>query len=149
RSGTNTPAGRPIEVTVEAADGEAIAKLTPALGAFGTFSADVKVPETGRLGTYAINATVQGSPREYADATGDFEVAEYRPAEFKVSVQSDKPAYIRGDKASYTARGDYLFGAPMSNVDARISVTRSETTFSPPGFEGFATDDTAFFAAES
>src|SRR5262249_53326587 len=68
---------------------------------------------------------------------------------FKVSVESDKPSYIRGDKASYTARGDYLFGAPMANVDARVSVTRSETTFTPPGFEGFATDDDAFLAAES
>ena len=36
-----------------------------------------------------IQADVDGSPRDYPDLTGEFEVAEYRPAEFAVSVASD------------------------------------------------------------
>ncbi|MCC6557811.1 MAG: hypothetical protein IT372_33100, partial [Polyangiaceae bacterium] len=119
----------------------------PALSAFGTFSADVKIPETGRLGTYGVSATVQGSPRGWADASASVEVAEYRPAEFKVAVESDRPAYVRGDRASWIARGDYLFGAPMSGAGARISVTRAETSFTPPGLEGFVVEERAYFEA--
>ncbi|HVY45881.1 MAG TPA: MG2 domain-containing protein [Minicystis sp.] len=139
--GTTTPAGRLVNVSVEGPDGDAIAKPEVTLSRFGTIAFDVKVPETGRLGTYSLHATVDGSPREYPDVSGDFEVAEYRPAEFKVSVESNRPAYVRGDAASWTARGDFLFGAPMASADARITVTRSETWFSPPGVEGWAVDD--------
>lgn len=144
RSGTSTPAGRTVDLDVESSDGQPVTKLTIALSAFGTLSADVKIPDTGRLGSYTVHARVQGSPRGYPDVGSDFEVAEYRAAEFKASVQSDHPSYIRGDQASWTARGDYLFGAPMNGADARLEVTRSETYFSPPGLDGFTTDDGAY-----
>ncbi|WP_437948993.1 Ig-like domain-containing protein [Sorangium sp. So ce296] len=135
--GTRTPAGRRVAFKVEGPDGEALVTLSPSLSAFGTFSADVKIPETARLGTYSLAATVQGGDAGWPDVTGSVEVAEYRPAEFKVSVESDRPSYVRGDKARWIARGDYLFGAPMTNAEARLSVTRAPAAFSPPGIEGF------------
>ena len=144
RSGTATPAGRTVDLDVETSDGQPLTKLTLPLSAFGTLSADVKIPATGRLGSYSVQARVQGSPRGYPDVSAGFEVAEYRAAEFKASVQSDRPSYIRGDQASWTARGDYLFGAPMNGAEAGLAVTRSETYFSPPGLEGFTTDDGAY-----
>ncbi len=146
--GTATPSGRPVSVSVEGPDGEPIAKPTVTLSRFGTASFDVKVPDTGRLGSYAIHASVEGSPRESPDVSGDFEVAEYRAAEFKVGVEPSKPAYVRGDSGSWTARGDFLFGAPMATSDARITVTRTESGFTPPGFEAFAVDDHAFAAGQ-
>ncbi len=149
RSGTSTPQNRPVEISVNGPDGESIQKLTPTLSPFGTLSVDVKVPDTGRLGSYAIQASVGGSPREYPDVSSDFEVAEYRAAEFKVSVQSDKPSYIRGDKASWTGRGDYLFGAPMASADVRMEVLRAQTYFTPPNLEGFVTDDSAFLSGQN
>jgi alpha-2-macroglobulin len=149
KNGASTPAGRSVEIEVDGSDGQPVSKTTTALSAFGTLSVDVKVPETGRLGTYYVQARVHDSPRNYADVNADFEVAEYRAAEFKVSADSDRPSYIRGDKATWTAHGDYLFGAPMANVEARIDVTRSETYFTPPGIESFTTDDSAFLAGQS
>ncbi len=139
--GTSTPAGRFVDVTFAGPDGEKISSEHVQLTAFGTLAADLKVPDTGRLGTYAMTASVEGSPRGYPDVTGDFEVAEYRPAEFKVAVESDRPSYVRGDTASWTAHGDYLFGAPMAGSGAELRVTRRPSTFYPPGTEGFATDD--------
>ena len=144
RGGTATPVGRAVDLKVEGPDGEALVKLTPTLSPFGTFAVDVKLPETGRLGTYGIAATVQGSPRGWADASSSVEVAEYRPAEFKVAVESDRPSYVRGDKATWTAAGDYLFGAPMAGADARLSVTRGETSFTPPGLDGFVVSESAY-----
>ncbi len=144
KTGTSTPAGRTVDLDVESSDGQPISKLTLPLSAFGTLSADVKIPDTGRLGSYRVQARVQGSPRGYPDVGAEFEVAEYRAAEFKAAVESDHPSYIRGDKAIWTARGDYLFGAPMTGADVRLEVTRSTTYFSPPGLEDFTTDDGAY-----
>jgi hypothetical protein len=146
RIGTRTPAGAATKLEVEGPDGETITSVTHALSPFGTLSADVKIPETGKLGSYSIQATVGESARGWADVSASFEVAEYRPAEFKVSVESDRPSYVRGDKARWVARGDYLYGAPMSGADVRLSVTRGETYFVPPHTEGFSTDDDVFTA---
>ncbi len=141
-----TPAGRAVTVKVLGPDGDPIAALEPSIGAFGTFAVDVKVPETGRLGSYEIQADVDGSPRDYPDLTGEFEVAEYRPAEFAVSVASDRPSYVRGDKASWSVRGDYLYGAPMAGAGARVVVTRGDSAFTPPGTDGYATDERVYLA---
>jgi len=139
--GTTTPAGRFVTVELAGPDGEKISTERVQLSTFGTLATDLKVPDTGRLGTYAMVASVEGSPRGYADINETFEVAEYRPAEFKVAIESDHPSYVRGDAASWTARGDYLFGAPMSGSDAALRVTRHRSGFAPPGTEGFSTGD--------
>ncbi|MBK9259635.1 MAG: Ig-like domain-containing protein [Polyangiaceae bacterium] len=144
--GTVTPAGVPVEVKVENPEGEEIETRTETLSPFGTASMDVVVPRTGRLGTYSIRAIVGEGNGSYGDVIGDFEVAEYRPAEFAVSVESDKPSYIRGDTARWMARGDYLYGAPMSAADARLTVTRGEAFFRPPNTDGFSVDDSIFQA---
>jgi uncharacterized protein YfaS (alpha-2-macroglobulin family) len=141
--GTKTPAGKTVTVIVDGPGGEQVVKLTPRLSEYGTFSSDVTVPSTLRLGTFNIRATVEGSPSSWADVTEEFEVAEYKTAEFQVSAESDKPSYVRGDKFACVARGDYLFGAPMPNADVRLSVRRAVTAFEPPGIgdDGFTTSD--------
>lgn len=146
--GTVTPVGETVRVTVEGPSGEEIVKLAPKLGAFGTIAFDVKIPETGKLGSYSILTTVGDSTRGWPDVSGGFEVAEYRPAEFEVHVESDRPSYVRGERAAWIGRGDYLYGAPMAKADARFSVTRSSTWFHPPNLpEGFTTNDEPYWAA--
>lgn len=145
--GTVTPAGASVEFKVESPEGEEIATQTETLSPFGTASFDVVIPKTGKLGTYAVRASVGDGQSSYSgDAMGDFEVAEYRPVEFAVSVESDKPSYIRGDSAKWVARGDYLYGAPMSLADARLTVTRADASFVPPNTDGFSVDDSVFHA---
>lgn len=144
--GTVTPVGVPVEIKVEGPDGDAIVERKETLSPFGTASIDLVVPRTGRLGTYSIRAIVGEGQGGWADVSDDFEVAEYRPAEFKVSVESDKPSYIRGDKAKWVAHGDYLYGAPMASADARLTVTRGEADFRPPNTDGFVVDEDVFHA---
>jgi hypothetical protein len=142
--GTTTPAGESVDLAVDAPDGEAIYKGTATLGVFGTFSVDVKIPETSRLGTYDARATVRG-----VTSSEMFEVAEYRPSEFKVGVESDRPSYVRGDKAGWAIHGDYLFGAPMTNASARVHVIRTQTSWMPPGLEGVTVDDETYWSDRS
>jgi len=84
------------------------------LTSFGTFAVDVPVPQTAKLGSYALVATIGTRDDEAGDIHGSFEIAEYRPAEFKVGVESERPSYVRGDMAHWSGQGDYLFGAPMA-----------------------------------
>lgn len=143
-AGTATPGGQRVSISVDSPEGEEILKTEKTLSAFGTFAVDVRVPKGGKLGTYSVSATVGSSPYDFGDLRGDFEVAEYRPAEFEVAVESSRPSFIRGDEASWTARGDFLFGAPMSGAEADVYVHRQSTRYAPPGLEEHVTDDVAY-----
>jgi len=134
------PAGRPVTVRVQGPGGEDIASLKTQTTAFGTFAVAVKVPPTISLGQSYLTATDD----EGEIASASFEVSEYRAAEFKVAAESDKPSYIRGDAAKWTGHGDFFFGAPMKDAQAALSIYRSTTSFSPPGFDTFEFDDGAY-----
>lgn len=146
--GMETPAGKNVTLRVYDPDGGKMFELAAKLGAFGEISADVAIPTTSRLGTLNIEAIAddEKDPESYSGhaAYTSVSVAAYRPAEFKTSVEPDKTSYIRGDKASFTARGDYLFGAPMTGGKVRYTVTRSRASFSPPNTEKLVTDDDSY-----
>ncbi|HLM76309.1 MAG TPA: MG2 domain-containing protein, partial [Polyangiaceae bacterium] len=148
RAGTDkrarTPAGEAVEVSVRSYPDNEIVKRTVTTTPFGTFWLEAKIPESAKLGYYRIEAKIGDEP-VHAEAT--FEVAEYRPNELAVSVTSDRPSYLRGDKATFTIQGDLLSGTPAAGVEGRVLVYRSPATFSPPGLpEGFQTGDEAYAA---
>ncbi|MCU0691338.1 MAG: MG2 domain-containing protein, partial [Polyangiaceae bacterium] len=142
--GTSTPLNKPVLVKVSTPTGDTLASKTLTMSEFGTFALDVKVPGTAPLGSYELSATVGGSSSDGAHAYQSFDVAQYRPSEFKVGVEMDRRSYIRGDSAACTARGDYLFGAPMSNASVRTTITRGFTYFDVPKTDGFSTTDAVF-----
>ncbi|HEY5372696.1 MAG TPA: MG2 domain-containing protein, partial [Polyangiaceae bacterium] len=141
QSGNRTPAGEEINVELYSPDSEQVQTQTLKLTKFGTFSAHFKVPETGHLGAWQLRAV--GLDDTVYDA---FDVSEYRPAEFKVGVESEEPSYVRGDSAHWTGQGDYLFGAPMSGAAVRYTVSRAPSSFEVPGSAGFSTSASAFHA---
>ncbi|HYQ41373.1 MAG TPA: MG2 domain-containing protein [Polyangiaceae bacterium] len=140
-SGNATPAGEELTLELYSPDSERTHSQTVKLNQFGTFAARLKVPETGHLGAWQIKA-------QLAEDTiyESFDVSEYRPAEFKVAVESDRPSYVRGDTAHWIGRGDYLFGAPMAKASGRYTVSRAPSYFEVPNSEGFSTSAAAFHA---
>ncbi|HEY6559706.1 MAG TPA: MG2 domain-containing protein [Polyangiaceae bacterium] len=141
-AGNALPTARSVKLELRSADGDVVAKQATTLTRFGTFAAEFKLPRGAGLGNWVIES--RGLPS--GEVSGWFEVAEYRAAEFKVTTESDKPSYVRGGSASFSARGDYLFGAPMPGAAARFSVSRSRAQFSPPGAEGYSTNPDAYLA---
>ncbi|MEZ4227395.1 MAG: MG2 domain-containing protein [Polyangiaceae bacterium] len=141
-TGNAVEAGTAFKLVVEDSEGEAIATKAVKTNRFGSFHTQVRLPRSASLGSYRVfaNGMRDGSLSEH------FEVAEYRPAEFKVDVESDRPAYVRGDEAKWVVRGDFLFGAPMANATTRYNVTRARTYFAPPGTEDFATAADAYYS---
>ena len=156
--GTSTPAGRRVHIEVRGPEGEIASSHEATLSPFGTFAIEAKVPAASKLGRYVLSGSMLDANNQDSrsgEFHGDFEVAEYRPAEFKVGVEpvvapsphakvAAEPSYVRGDKASFVAHADYLFGAPMPKADTRYTVTRSPASFSPPVPEQFVTGDEVF-----
>ncbi len=159
--GTETPKGRDVHFEAYDPGGEKFFEKSLTLGAFGDFAIDVPIAAAAKLGSIELRAELPeqapppGAPSLPGDvsvhlgsASTNVQIAAYRPAEFKVAVEPDKPAYVRGDKAAYVVRGDYLFGAPMGDGKVRATVTRGPGSFMPPGLdrEALVLDDDAFFA---
>jgi len=140
-SGNSTPAGAELTLELFSPDSEKTHSQTIKLNQFGTFATHLKVPETGHLGAWQIKATLEDDT-----IYESFDVSEYRPAEFKVGVESERPSYIRGDTARWTGHGDYLFGAPMAKAGARYTVSRAPSYFEVPNSAGFSTSAAAFHA---
>jgi uncharacterized protein YfaS (alpha-2-macroglobulin family) len=138
--GMETPRGRAMVVHVHDPEGGTLLEHKTKLGAFGELALDVPIPATSRLGAITINASAEGESEHTASVS--VTVAAYRPAEFKVAVDPGQPAFVRGDKAAFIVRGDYLFGAPMSGGKVRYNVTRYRTSFRPASLgEEFSVDD--------
>ena len=143
RSGNAIVSGKGVEVQLASPNGEVVERRTVTTTAFGTFAFGVRVPASGGLGTYYLTSTqADGAPEFRAS----FEVAEYRPAEFSVTVSPGAPAYQRGQAARFEARGDYLFGAPMSGQSARWTLSRAPEWFAIPGHETFSVTADAYRA---
>jgi len=142
--GTRTPAGASVTFTAFDPGGGQILEKKATLGPFGDFAVDVPIPAGTKLGSLGLRAEVPAKAGGSGVASSSVEVAEYRPAEFKVGVEPSKPSFIRGDKASFVTRGDYLFGAPMSGGKVHYTITRSPSSFSPPGADDLVVDDETF-----
>jgi alpha-2-macroglobulin len=133
---------RSLRLELYTPESELLTTYTLKTNTFGTFAADVRVPAGAALGGWRLS--VAGSEVQIST---DFQVAEYRPAEFKVQVQSDKPEYRRGQTAAFEIRGDYLFGAPMPGADLRYSISRGPSAFFPPNADGFVTDAALYYSS--
>lgn len=139
--GLKTPAGTEIQLTA-GGPGGTIGTASKPLSAFGTIDAAMKIPDDAKLGYYRVEAREKG--RDVIEHASFF-VAEYRPNESRVTVKSDKPSYIRGEKARFAVRGEYLFGAPVSGGQTRVHVSRRPASFRPAGLDdALAVDDIAY-----
>ena len=138
--GTSTPAGAPVTLKLSTPAGEAFLTRTLTLNEFGSFTIEAKIPGSAELGSYGIDVVTSASAHVYAS----FDVAEYRPSEFKVGVETDKRFYVRGDDARCVVHGDYLYGAPMAEAKVRTTILRGASWFIPPNTDGFETSNGAF-----
>ncbi|HEV3089460.1 MAG TPA: Ig-like domain-containing protein, partial [Candidatus Elarobacter sp.] len=105
-----------------------------ALNEFGTFSIPVVLPQTAQLGYYTLKASA-GNGEEI---DGSFRVADFKPPNFKVDLAIDHDVAARGGTVNASASNDYLFGAPLAGASTHFVVTRSITTFTPKGRDGFS-----------
>lgn len=146
--GLRTIAGRELRIQLKDKNSEQIFDGRAKCDEFGTFALDVKIPKSAEIGTATLVATAPPGGKTNTSQAGDFRheirILAYKPNEFKVTAQADKPFYVRGDTAVFTTQGDYLFGAPMPGAQVTSTVSRQEVPFTPPQVDGFTVSDDVF-----
>jgi len=88
---------------------------------FGAFQGEFVLPASAPLGPYSLRAE--------DDYTGSFDVQEYRPAPFQVSVNSDREEYFAGDQYAAKIQASYYFGAPVAGGEVQYNLASQDYHF--------------------
>jgi len=144
-SGSRSPEGLPITVKVQGSDNDALPSVVVKADAHGAFHAQWRLPKAAKLGRWNVSATGEGGISGWTE----FDLAEFRAAEFQVKVEPKAPTAMPGSKMPFTVRGDFLYGAPMAGASHQYRVTREETDYTPPGGEDYVWQSGALDEADS
>jgi uncharacterized protein YfaS (alpha-2-macroglobulin family) len=128
------------KVLLRTPDGETINLGERNTNEFGTFAIEWNLPANQSLGNYRIEAQRKNNPDDaYPNLYGDFEVAEFKPPNFKVDLTLDKAFASPQETVNAQVQGQYLFGAPLDGGNLAYFVTRQPAEdFAPAGWDGFA-----------
>ncbi|WP_041555107.1 alpha-2-macroglobulin family protein [Nostoc sp. PCC 7524] len=126
-------------------DGQKTDLGTQTTNEFGTFSLELPINKTQKLGYY----TVQAKGKDGREISGELRVAEFKPPNFKVELDLDKEFALLGEQIEVKAASNYLFGAPVGGGEAKYFVTRRQENFIPKGWEAFSFGRQWFWPEES
>nr|MDQ2938105.1 MG2 domain-containing protein [Acidobacteriota bacterium] len=109
-----------VNVTVEDPNSATIFNQELAISPRGTFNGQLELSDEAALGSYRIAAQVNGGT-----ASGNFEVAEYKKPEYKVTVTPPGKFIQAGQKANFSIDARYFFGSPVANAEVKYYIYRS------------------------
>ena len=109
-----------INVTVTDPNSASVFTKELPLSARGSFNGQMDISESAPLGTYTIAAEVEGG-----SANSNFEVAEYKKPEYKVTVSAPGKFIQNGQKTNFSVDAKYFFGSPVANADVHYYIYRS------------------------
>ena len=121
------------QLTLINPDGQKTNLGTQTTNEFGTFSLELPIKITQRLGYH----TIQAKGKNGQEISGEFRVAEFKPPNFKVELNLDKEFALIDEKVDINAKSNYLFGAPVEGGEAKYFITRQQANFIPKGWEEF------------
>lgn len=121
------------QLTLVNPDGQKTNLGTQTTNQFGTFSLELPIKTTQRLGYH----TIQAKGKNGQEISGEFRVAEFKPPNFKVELNLDKEFALIDEKVDINAKSNYLFGAPVQGGEAKYFITRQQANFVPKGWEEF------------
>jgi uncharacterized protein YfaS (alpha-2-macroglobulin family) len=119
-SGYEMLGSRTVSVTIEDPEGGKILEKDLTLSGRGAFSGEVDIAAGAPLGSYRVVARVSDS-----EASGYFEVQEYKKPEYKVVVSTPKKFARVGETVKFTIEARYFFGEPVKNGDVTYYIYRS------------------------
>jgi uncharacterized protein YfaS (alpha-2-macroglobulin family) len=103
-----------VELAVSDVNDKVLARTRLTVDRFGAVQATVPIPATASLGRYTVKIT--SGERE---ATGGFDVEEYRRPEFEVIATPASRFVVQGQQATVTVQARYYFGQPVANGQLR------------------------------
>ncbi len=106
------PSPRNVQVEVRSPQGLLLGNQTLRTNRFGTFNGRCVLPTEADLGHYNVVVRTGGG-----ESFHGFYVAEYRKPEYEVTVNTDRPRYLKGDTIRVRASARYYFGSPVANAE--------------------------------
>ncbi|MEO6835139.1 MAG: Ig-like domain-containing protein, partial [Candidatus Tumulicola sp.] len=102
--------------------------------AYGIFSRPIVFSKRQALGYYTVDAKgARGN-----DINGSLRVAEFKPQNFKLTLDVSAQSAPAGGSVNASAVAAYLFGAPLQGGAVHAYVTREAATVQPKGWDDFA-----------
>ena len=132
------PAGVEVRLTAHDSRGRAFFNRTAKLSDAGAVSEDIKLP-VGVLGTFRVELAYKDAKDGWdAAAAHEFEVQEYRPNAFEISIGGPRSAL--GETAlSLPVTAKYYMGKSLSSAHLNWSIEAGDEGFAPVPSEGRAT----------
>lgn len=115
-----TPAGKPVTVTIKDPDEETVRQTTLPLNGFGSFAGSFKTDALGTPGVYRIETNFGGS-----EQSAYVEVTPFRKPEYTVSVTPVKKAFSRGEAIEMKLKAEYFTGEPLAGASVSVAVKRA------------------------
>jgi uncharacterized protein YfaS (alpha-2-macroglobulin family) len=146
--GFAAPESGRVRVIVQDPEGGIALDTEADMGPFGTVPLDVPVPRDAPQGRWRVlldldpakGRTPERISRGYWDGdscdAGSFGVSSYRLPAFDLELGGLGDA-VFGDRARFTARGEYHYGGPVSGGTSDFELFQSPLwNWAPPGFDG-------------
>jgi uncharacterized protein YfaS (alpha-2-macroglobulin family) len=128
------PAGKTLTLKIFDARDREIVNKTVTLSEFGSFAEEIKVP-AGTLGKYRIS--IRGEDKDSLTGYHDFQVQEYRPNAFEISIPA--PPVATGPLAlDLAVTAKYFMGKPLTKAKLTWSLVARDDSFRPEGLGDFA-----------
>ncbi len=106
------------------------------LSAYGSIDADIPLPK-GTLGTYSATLSFGKADAEEDIATHEFEVQEYTPNAFEITIGGPK-TFVGAQPLELPISGKYLMGKSLSKAQLSWSIEAEDREFKPEGFDKFS-----------
>ncbi|MCP4398749.1 MAG: tetratricopeptide repeat protein, partial [bacterium] len=92
-----------------------------ALSEFGTLAVDFSLSSVTPLGEYRVLVT-----RGRENYSGNFLVEEYKLENVKLTIESERDVYFRGETITGTIKAEYYYGEPLKEKTVTYSLTGLE-----------------------
>jgi uncharacterized protein YfaS (alpha-2-macroglobulin family) len=131
---SSIPAGKTLKITgTDAKDREFFTKQIT-LSDFGSFAEEITLP-TETLGRYRI--AVKGEEGDGLTGNCDFQVQQYRPNAFEISIPPP-PAATGPAQLDLAISAKYFMGKPLVKAKLTWSLVARDISFKPEGLDDFA-----------
>lgn len=119
---TTCPAGTGSTLSVTGPDGKSLTDITLTANAFGSAASAFRIPEDAKPGLYTM--TLKQKDKEISSTV--FRVEEYTLNNFKIVLDEDRKAHVKGEPIRISGRVLALSGHPVSG--ARVQGTLGDAT---------------------
>lgn len=129
-----------VRLAISDPNGTDVLSTTLPLSQFGTFSTNLPLERSARLGSYTMRAALEGRDLRGA-VVGTFAVAEYRKPTFEVTVTPAPAAAVQGDSLTFSLSARYFSGGALAGAPVRWRVLANPYYFQPEAAGNFRFED--------